>query len=229
MRPRILLGKNYQDWVSLSAETISQDIRSVVEKKGRCHVMLTGGKTVRVLYNKWASMSTFPFQHLSFLFGDERCVLPGHAESNYALVMNTLLVKGTPSGCSIMRMEAENPDQEAAAGAYEKLIPDEIDVLLLGVGDDGHVASLFPGSSALLMKERSVVSVRGPKAPHQRLTITPRVIASADEVFVLATGERKGRVLAEALKPESSFMSLPVLLTLNGTWLLDADAGRQLQ
>ena len=159
--------------------------------------------------------------------GDERCVHPDHVESNYALAMKTLLAKGLPSGCSILRMEAENPDQEMAAQKYGQLLPENIDVLLLGMGEDGHVASLFPGSSNLLQKERSVVSATGPKPPFQRLTITPKVIASARSVFLLVTGERKGKILAEALKSESDFMSLPVCLTLGGTWLLDDEAGRQ--
>jgi 6-phosphogluconolactonase len=225
--PHILLSQGSGGWADFAADIIGHEIRSVLSRKNVCHVMLTGGNTVEGLYKKWASLPTFPFPHLSFLIGDERCVPSDDPDSNYNMVMKTLLIKGVPVGCSIARMEAENPDRKAAARAYEKLIPSEIDVLLLGVGADGHIASLFPGSSALLVKDRSVVPVTGSKAPYQRLTITPRVIASAKSVFILATGERKGKVLAEALKPESSFMSLPVCLTLGGTWLLDDEAGRQ--
>ena len=145
------------------------------------------------------------------------------------MVMRTLLAEGMSTDCSIARMEADNPDREEGAKAYEKLLPEKIDVLLLGVGEDGHVASLFPNSSALLLKERSVVPIIGPKEPQERLTITPRVIASARSVFVIATGERKGRVLAEALRSNSDILSFPACLTFNGTWLLDADAGRQLK
>jgi 6-phosphogluconolactonase len=166
---------------------------------------------------------------IKFLFGDERCVPPDHVDSNYALVLKTLLDKGMSSGCTIARMEAENPDREAAAKAYEKLLPEAVDVLLLGMGADGHIASLFPGSSALLQRERSVIPVKGPKLPYKRLTVTPKVIASAKSTFLLVTGNEKGVVLAEALRSESDFMSLPVRLTLAGTWLLDAEAGCQLK
>ena len=153
---------------------------------------------------------------------------PDHAESNYAMAMKTLFAQGVPSGCSITRMTAEGPDHDEAVRVYERLIPEKIDVLLLGMGEDGHIASLFPGSSTLLQQGRRVVSATGPKAPYKRLTITPSVITSARNIFLLTTGKMKGRILAEALKSGSDFMSLPVRLTLSGTWILDAEAGSQL-
>lgn len=140
------------------------------------------------------------------------------------LWMRTLLPKGVPTGCSVIRMEAENIDREAATKAYDKLLPETIDILLLGMGTDGHIASLFPHSSALHLDQRSVAPVMGPNPPHERLTITPQIIASAGSVFLLATGEEKGRVLAEALKSPEDFASLPVRLTLGSTWLLDEEA-----
>ena len=124
-------------------------------------------------------------------------------------------------------MDAENSDREAAAKAYEKLLPESMDVLLLGMGMDGHIASLFPNNPALRSRQRSVVPTTGPMSPCERLTITPRVITQARSVFVLATGAEKGKVLAEALQSADDFLSLPVRLTLAGTWLLDAEAEAQ--
>jgi 6-phosphogluconolactonase len=141
--------------------------------------------------------------------------------------MQTLLAKGLPNRCSIARMQADNPDREMAAKEYERLLPEQVDVLLLGMGEDGHVASLFPNSSALRTTHRAVLPAMGPNQPRERLTITPQVITSARSVFLLATGKEKGRVLAEALKSKGDFMLLPVCLTLGGTWLLDDEAGEQ--
>ena len=226
---RVMVSPDSDSWASFAADAIGQAIRSVLSRKNVCYVMLTGGRAAERLYKYLSDTATLPLERIHFLFGDERCVPPDHADSNYALVKRTLLVNGVPLGCSILRMEAEKPDREVAAREYEMLTPEKVDILLLGMGEDGHIASLFPGNSALLSGERRVVSITGPKAPFQRLTITPRVIASASSVFLLATGERKGKVLAEALKSESNFMSLPVCLTLAGTWLLDAEAGCQLK
>ena len=180
------------------------------------------------LYRHCLESLAFPLKGVRFLFGDERCVPPDHAESNYALVMKTLLAKGVPSGCSIVRMEAENPDREAVAKSYEKFIPKNVDVLLLGMGTDGHIASLFPDSPALRSMQRSVVPIIGPKPPYERLTITPRVITRARSVFVMVTGAEKGKVLAEALLSTEDFLSLPVRLASGGTWLLDAEAETQI-
>ena len=177
-----MVSPDSDSWAGFAADAIGQAIAVAISDRGVCHVMLTGGKTAERLYEHCSKKLALPLKGVRFTFGDERCVPPDHAESNYALVMRTLLVKGMPSGCSIVRMEAENPDREAAAKAYEKLIPETIDILLLGMGADGHIASLFPHSPALCLEERSVVPITGPKPPHERLTITPRVIAR-DHIF----------------------------------------------
>jgi len=222
-----LVSPASDSWAAFAADTIGQEVRLVLSRKNVCHVMLTGGRTAERLYKFWADTATLPLERLSFLFGDERCVPPDHADSNYALVMKTLLAKGVPPGCSIMRMEAENPDREVAAKAYEKLIPKEIDVLLLGMGEDGHIASLFPHSPAFRAKQRSVIPIIGPKPPHERLTITPKVVTCARSIFVLATGAEKGRILAKTVKSQEDLMLLPVGLTLGGTWILDDEARSQ--
>lgn len=228
MQPSIVVSPDVERWAALAAEVIVQAVSAAISSRGICHVMLTGGNTAKCLYTYCAKTSALPLEHIRFLFGDERCVPPDHAGSNYALVMKTLLAKGAPTGCAIARMGVDDPDREAAAKAYEELLPEAIDVLLLGMGTDGHIASLFPHSPALRSDQRRVVPVMGPNPPHERLTITPRVIACARTVFLLATGAEKGRILVEALKSPVDFMSLPVRLTMGGTWLLDDAAKRQL-
>jgi 6-phosphogluconolactonase len=228
MEPRILISPDSDGWVGFAANAIGQEISSVITRKKTCHVMLTGGRTAERLYRYWADMATLPLDGLRFLFGDERCVPPGHADSNYALVMKTLFDKGLPPGCSIARMEGENPELEVAAKEYEELLPEAVDVLLLSVGEDGHIASLFPHHSALREDKRKVVPVIGPKPPYERLTITPRVIDCAKSIFLLATGKEKGAVLAEALKSSSDIMSLPVTLISGGIWLLDDAAASRI-
>lgn len=227
MKPNIAVS-SYANWAAWAADIIVQDIHSAISCRGICNVMLTGGNTAERLYRQWSDSSILPLEHIRFFFGDERCVPPDHSDSNYALVMRTLLNKKKPAHDSIMRMEAERHDLDAAARKYEELLPEKIDVLLLGMGTDGHVASLFPFASALQSAHRSVLPVIGPNPPRERLTITPRVIASADSVYLLATGKEKGNTLAEAIRSPGDYLSLPVRLTLGGTWLLDDDAAYQL-
>lgn len=227
LKPNIVVS-SYANWAVLAADIIVQDINSAISCRGICNVMLTGGNTAERLYRQCSDSSILPLEHIRFFFGDERCVPPDHSDSNYALVMRTLLNKTKPAHDWVMRMEAERHDRDAAAREYEELLPEKMDVLLLGMGTDGHVASLFPFASALQSTHRSVLSVAGPNPPRERLTITPRVIASADSVYLLATGEEKGKILAEAMGSPGDYLSLPVRLTLGGTWLLDDEAANPL-
>ena len=100
-------------------------------------------------------------------------------------------------------------------------MPDSIDVLLLGVGEDGHIASLFPNNASLQERKRRVIPITGPKPPFERLTITPQVIAKARSVFMLATGSAKAAMLCAALNNPNDIAALPARLTLGGTWLMD--------
>ena len=162
---------------------------------------------------------------LIFYFGDERCVPPDHPESNYGLAMRTLFQHGVPHGCTVNRMAADQEDREAAADAYAQQLPDRLDLVLLTVGEDGHIASLFPHSAALFETRRRVVPVLVPKWPPERLTITPPVITQAVDVFIMALGPNKAAVFQEASAKSSNevnaIAALPVRLVLSATWLLD--------
>lgn len=211
--------------------SIDSAIRSAILRRGYCSLMLTGGNSAERLYNYWRDYpaSAVRAEQVRFYFGDERCVPPIHSDSNYGMVMRTLFAISQPSGDRVFRMEAENPDRAAASARYEALLPERIDVLLLGLGTDGHIASLFPNSQALCSTQRAVLPVEECSAAHPRLSITRKVIDNAEAIFLLAPGEAKGRVLAKALRPPmEDFMSLPVRLAMRGTWLLDEAAARQL-
>jgi 6-phosphogluconolactonase len=212
----------------MAARLIQDRIDAILLERGRCSVMLTGGQSAERLYTAWAALPDFrQLAGARFYFGDERCVPPEHPESNYGMAMRTLFYRGAPTGCSVFRMEADDADREAAARRYGDALPHKVDVMLLGVGEDGHVASLFPGSEALQEVSRRVLHVVGPKPPHERLTITSPVIVNAKSVFLIATGKKKAPILALALSSTEDIASLPVRLSCSGTWLLDVDAAEQ--
>jgi 6-phosphogluconolactonase len=125
-------------------------------------------------------------------------------------------------------MEAERSDRDAAAREYECLLPPRLDVLLLGMGSDGHTASLFPGSDALDELHRLVIPVVGPKPPRERLTITPPVIEAARKVAVIATGDDKAAMVARAIEGAFTPRAVPVQLARRGVWFLDRAAAAQL-
>jgi 6-phosphogluconolactonase len=136
--------------------------------------------------------------------------------------MSTLFAEGVPMQCSVSRIEAEDPDREGAASRYERLLPNKLDIILLSVGEDGHVASLFPLSKALDEKERRVVPVIGTKEPYDRMTVTPVVIAQASKVFIFANGAAKADVARRVFTCREDRHMLPACLLRESTWLLDS-------
>ena len=206
--------------IGSAVATIHSQIVDILEQQGSCSVMLTGGNSAKQLYQSWADLESFTLlRGVDFYFGDERCVPTNHPESNYRLVMDTLFRHGVPSGVRINRMKADDDDLEAAAGHYDTILPGTIDLLLLSVAEDGHIASLFPGSYALRETQRRVIPIIGPHYPHQRLTITPPVITSARRVFVLSFGEQKRAVYEQAQFDPYNIETIPARLVLDRTWI----------
>jgi 6-phosphogluconolactonase len=209
-------------WERKAAELVHMQVEFVLRRRGQCNILLTGGTTAKRMYSAWSrQFDICLLRNVGFYFGDERCVPPDQPESNYGMAMGTLFGAGIPQGCVVHRMEAESDDLEAAADRYAAVLPESIDIVLLGVGEDGHIASLFPYSAALHENRRRVLPIIGPKQPYQRLTITPPVIFQAHSTVVLAAGSAKAAVLAEALRMQNNIDALPARLVISGTWLLD--------
>jgi len=210
-------------WAILSARYVQSFLSEKSVLKDRVTVMLTGGRSAMQLMLVWAELPDFfQLRNIDFFFGDERCVKPIDEESNYHLAMQTLFRFGIPKGCVVQRIKAESSDRDLAAKLYSELLPDCIDLLLLGVGEDGHIASLFPGSAAL-HEARKVVAVNGSKSPFERITITPAVIDQSESIVVLASGEEKLAPLLDILNGSVSVEQCPARLVQHATWLIDFD------
>ena len=197
-----------------AAGRIAAAIRDAVAARGRCSVALAGGSTPRAIY---PLLRGLPWPSLDFYFGDERAVPTDDPESNYRMAKETLF--GAHPESRVHRMEAERPDLDRAAEEYSQLLPDALDVLLLGMGPDGHTASLFPGSPALDERARKVVAVVGPKPPPRRLTITPPVIEAARTIFVLVRGADKAEAVKRAREGPWNPKDTPAQLARRGLWL----------
>jgi len=210
-------------WAELSARYVQSVLSQKSALNDRCVVLLTGGRSAESLMLAWAQLPEFAhLDNIDFFFGDERCVMPSHEESNFGLAMRTLFRFGIPSGCVVHRIKAELREKELVANHYAELLPDYIDMLLLGVGEDGHIASLFSGGS-FLKENRKVISVIGPKPPLERITITPRVIDQSESIVVLASGEEKSAPLKDVLCSSVSSEQCPAMLVRHATWLIDFD------
>jgi len=217
-----------------------------VAERGIFTLALAGGSTPRKLYGLLASdpaFRDFPWDKTHLFFGDERHVPPSHIDSNYLMVSNTLLASGLVPAAHVHRVRAELPDAHMAALDYDvelhtfftpsaqlKGFP-RFDVILLGMGPDGHTASLFPGSKGLEEKERWVIANWVEKFNSARITFTFPVLNAARNVFLLVAGADKADMLREVLVTNRPAL-YPVqrVQPLDGAkvWLLDNAAAAQL-
>ena len=186
---------------------------------------LSGGRTPRGLYTRLTGdpyRALVPWASLHLFWGDERHVPPDHPDSNYRMVQETLLARAPVPPGNVHRIPAENPDAAEAARGYEGILRaffrlkegqvPRFDLVLLGLGADGHVASLFPGSEALRETGRLVAAPWIESLKTHRITLTPPVIQSAAAVLVLASGEEKAEALKRALSPEGRVEECPARL-----------------
>ena len=183
-------------------------------------VFLTGGRAAEIIYNIWKSK--YPVSELTgidFYFGDERCVPSSSSLSNYGMTMSSLFSDDIPVGCNIFPMAEKYEYPELAAQEYAELLPQKIDLLILSVGEDGHIASLFPDSDSLF-EYASLVTVVLDPAGIKRLTITPKTIENASEVVVIAYGQLK-KNLYQIAQHSHSTASFPARLVVDASWIID--------
>lgn len=217
---------------AMLADAAARVVRDVaaraIAERGGFRVAFPGGRTPRALLERLASSpyrEQIDWGRVVVLFADERAVAPDHPDSNYRLVRETLLDPLGAEAPIARRMQADAPDLEQAARDYAVELESPLDLLVLGVGEDGHIASLFPGSAWLRASDARVGAVTdSPKPPARRLTLLPRAIAEARSILVLATGAGKAAAVSAAFADSGDSIRCPARLVRDGAWLLDATA-----
>jgi 6-phosphogluconolactonase len=205
-----------------------------IQTRGRFDVALAGGSTPKAMNAILAAQpQAIDWTRVRFFFGDERCVPPDHPDSNYRMTRETLFAPLGIAEAQIFRMHGED-EPHAAAAAYDALLARELgaaavfDAVFLGMGPDGHTASLFPGTIAGIDHARRVVANFVPKFETFRLTLTPPVINAARHVTITAGGAEKAASLAAVLdgphEPDTYPTQLVAPASGELTWLVDAAA-----
>jgi 6-phosphogluconolactonase len=208
-------------WAQSLALRLCDVVAESLLRRGVCHIMLTGGRSAARLYTTWAiKLAAADWQgKVNFYFGDERCVPPDDPDSNYRLALATLFPQGVHASAVLHRIEAEEADGDTVARRYESALPERIDIILLSMGEDGHIASLFPFGEGLYESTRRVLFVRGRTPSDRRITITPPVLSSAREIFVMALGDGKRALHARLFGDVADIDTFPARLVLGRTWI----------
>ena len=232
MSGRIVHTKNF---VTDAAKFILELATKSLEERGVFRIALSGGNTPRPVYAEWARIGKeLPWDQMVFTFGDERCVLPDDAQSNYRMARECLFDPAGVPGESILRVRGEI-DPETAAQEYENQLnllarqrQEDLyqhDLILLGVGDDGHTASLFPGTAALEEKSSSVVANFVPKFNAWRLTMTYPIINHARSVCFLVNAAKNPELIERVIAGDEQSPAARVKPTSgNLVWFLGETA-----
>jgi len=225
----------FEDTAALAAAAAGAVAEAAAEGnagRGRFSLGLTGGRTPVPVYRALAAeplRSRVDWARVRIYFADERAVPPDDPRSNVRLARETLIDPLRIPPRNVHRMKGEYPDLEVAVVEYEAHLTEPVDALILGIGEDGHVASLFPGSALVGEGKRRVAAVTdSPKPPARRLTLTPRALAEARRVLVLATGAAKAAAVALALEGEDGPLVVPARLVRGRDWYVDLTAAARL-
>jgi len=234
----ILIVANPDELNHRAAQEFISRANMAIQAKGFFTVVLSGGSTPRGLYTMLASdlyREQVSWPDVYLFWGDERCVLPDHPDSNYRMAYESLICRVPIPKEHVYRIPAEHEDHTQAAMEYEHTLKaffhlnegeiPRFDLILLGMGDDGHTASLFPFSSALDTTRRLVIPNYVGKLETYRITLTVPVINQAAEVMFLISGELKAPVLREVLEGDYQPRRLPTqfIQPVNGRLLFIAD------
>jgi 6-phosphogluconolactonase len=220
-----------QDFVHDAAQFILTHARIALAEREQFRIALSGGNTPRPVYTEFARIARdLPWDRVHFTFGDERCVPPGDPQSNFRMARESLFVPGAVPEKSIARMRGEI-DPRIAAQEYQDgldLLATQRgemiyrhDLILLGVGDDGHTASLFPETAALEEKQQKVVANFVPKFEAWRITLTYPLINQARHICFLANANKNPALLEKILEGDQQFPAARVAPVDGGlTWIL---------
>lgn len=224
------------------AKSFSEYLSQQIASEETFHIALSGGSTPKVIFDELVSnfKNDIDWSGVHLYWGDERCVPPTDSESNYKMTVDHLISKIDIPETNIHRVQGEdNPQEEAVryGDLLNEMLPKsnqlpQFDLVILGMGDDGHTASIFPHEIDLWQSEKYCEVAIHPDSGQRRVTITGNVINEAKTVAFLVTGENKADKLDEILNKQGSFETYPASLVapVSGEllWFLDADAAKHI-
>ncbi len=236
--------KTYQDSTAVATGFADYLTDLIRKKDGPVFIALSGGSTPKLLFALLAEapyQSAIDWKKVHLFWGDERCVAPDHDDSNYKMTREQLLSKIDLPEKNVHRVLGENdPEEEAKRYSLEitRILPQEntlpvFDLIMLGMGDDGHTLSIFPHEMELLASDKICAVATHPSSGQKRVTLTGKVANNALNIAFLVTGKNKAEKIQEILKKQKDWKKYPAsyINPENGHlyWYLDQDAAALIQ
>ncbi len=236
---KIIISADVEELASRFAKILKEDVSN---SANLFNLVLSGGSTPKVVFNFLSNncKTEIEWNKIRFFWGDERCVPPDHPDSNYLITNKHLFSKIVIPEKNIFRIEGER-EPESEAERYSGIILQNVpsvnnfplfDLVMLGLGEDGHTASIFSDNLELINKETICEVTEHPVSRQKRITLTGKVINNSRKVIFLITGNSKSKIVDTIIKRKSGFDKLPAsyINPINGEliWLLDKESGKDL-
>lgn len=245
IKPHIIKVENSEKLAEEALHHFVGAAQQAIQTKGVFYVAISGGHTPTTFYELLSNESVYSqidWQKVHLFWVDERCVMPSAEASNFGLAVHTFLLDVPIPGENIHRVSGESSNYEAAAKEYEQVILNvfginpgqlpQFDLIILGMGADGHIGSLMPNSNALFETKHLVCTVYRMDGDFSRITLTVPVIKQAARIVVLVSGRAKAEIVREVFRSEPDEVKYPVHFLWpildKITWLIDAKAASQL-
>lgn len=229
---QILVPGKQEESTDFASGYIKNELLKTLSTNSKTSVALAGGRTPKAIYEKLKNEKDIDYQKIKFFFGDERSVEPQSSDSNYQMAMKAFLEDIQAE--HVFRMKAESNLKQNAID-YEKILEDELeskslDLCLLGLGNDGHIASLFPASSALEEENRFVLENYAPALETWRMTLTFPAIFAAKKILLLVFGQEKALIIKEALEHTTANLPIQRLRKAHEKvqWIIDSSAAKEI-
>jgi 6-phosphogluconolactonase len=240
-KPRIIKSENPGTLADLSLKYFVSYAKRALEKQGIFRVAISGGSTPVRFYERLSTVK-IPWENIHIFWVDERCVPPSSEASNFGLATHTFLLDVPIPGENIHRVTGESDNYEEAVSEYDQIIRKvfqlsegqlpKFDLIILGMGEDGHIGSILPNTYALFDTEGLVSAVYRMNGDYNRITLTIPVMKEAQRILILVSGKNKAKIVKDVFQTEPDPVQYPVHslwpVMDKIRWLIDEDAGAML-
>jgi len=207
-------------WAKATSTYLENYIRDTLGSFGVCNIALTGGRSAEILYQYFSSYKDLLMKEgINYFFSDERCVEPYDNDSNFKMASQVLFKNCEIEKIKLHRIKAEQSDLDNVCRDYASILPKKMDLIILGLGDDGHIASIFPNSKEI-WERKSVIYLRDSRSNRMRISFGSQYLLSSRKIIVLAYGDRKSMIYSQALNDFNNIYRMPCRLVLHGDWFM---------